>query len=150
MDNGYVRFDAKLSNKIKGNKVPVTITSSLTALNVNKEVDSKLFGETSTEFTIYATGEENIIVEQRLGNAGSEVEKNAEFSYLLTAYNNTDTDVNNYSIVDILPYDKDLTGEFVMVKITNARTWYLNGEWKGLRWQLSSDSLLQHVLFLIT
>jgi tRNA-2-methylthio-N6-dimethylallyladenosine synthase len=24
--------------------------------------------------------------------------------------------------------DKDLTGEFVMVKITNARTWYLNGE----------------------
>ena len=108
MDNGYVRFDAKLSNKIKGNKVPVTITSSLTALNVNKEVDSKLFGETSKEFTIYATGEENIIVEQRLGNAGSEVEKNAEFSYLLTAYNNTDTDVNNYSIVDILPYDKDL------------------------------------------
>ena len=33
----------------------------------------------------------------------------------------------NNKIVHI-PYDKDLTGEFVNVKITNARTWYLNGE----------------------
>ena len=33
----------------------------------------------------------------------------------------------NNKIVHI-PCDKDLTGEFVMVKITNARTWYLNGE----------------------
>ena len=33
----------------------------------------------------------------------------------------------NNKIVHI-PYDKDLTGEFVMVKITRARTWYLNGE----------------------
>lgn len=36
----------------------------------------------------------------------------------------------NNKIVHI-PYDKDLTGEFVMVKITNARTWYLNGELIG-------------------
>ncbi len=33
----------------------------------------------------------------------------------------------NNKIVHI-PYDKDITGEFVDVKITNARTWYLNGE----------------------
>ena len=33
----------------------------------------------------------------------------------------------NNKIVHI-PYDEDLTGEFIMVKITNARTWYLNGE----------------------
>ncbi|MBE7703035.1 MAG: tRNA (N6-isopentenyl adenosine(37)-C2)-methylthiotransferase MiaB [Cyanobacteria bacterium SIG28] len=33
----------------------------------------------------------------------------------------------NNKIVHI-PHDKDLTGEFVMVKITKARTWYLNGE----------------------
>lgn len=33
----------------------------------------------------------------------------------------------NNKIVHI-PYDKDLTGEFVNVKITRARTWYLNGE----------------------
>ena len=33
----------------------------------------------------------------------------------------------NNKIVHI-PYDKDITGEFVNVKITNARTWYLNGE----------------------
>ena len=33
----------------------------------------------------------------------------------------------NNKIVHI-PCDKDLTGEFVMVKITNAKTWYLNGE----------------------
>lgn len=33
----------------------------------------------------------------------------------------------NNKIVHI-PFDKDLTGEFVNVKITRARTWYLNGE----------------------
>ena len=27
-----------------------------------------------------------------------------------------------------IPYDKDLTGQFVNVKITGAKTWYLNGE----------------------
>ena len=27
-----------------------------------------------------------------------------------------------------VPYDKDLTGQFVNVKITGAKTWYLNGE----------------------
>ncbi len=27
-----------------------------------------------------------------------------------------------------IPYDKDITGEFVNAKITNARTWYLDGE----------------------
>ncbi len=36
----------------------------------------------------------------------------------------------NNKIVHI-PYDKDLTGEFVQVKITRARTWYLNGELMG-------------------
>lgn len=33
----------------------------------------------------------------------------------------------NNKIVHI-PYDKDLTGEFICAKITNARTWYLNGK----------------------
>lgn len=33
----------------------------------------------------------------------------------------------NNKIVHI-PYDNDITGEFVNAKITNARTWYLNGE----------------------
>lgn len=33
----------------------------------------------------------------------------------------------NNKIVHI-PYDRDITGEFVNVKITNARTWYLDGE----------------------
>ena len=33
----------------------------------------------------------------------------------------------NNKIVHI-PYDEDLTGEFVNVKITGVKTWYLNGE----------------------
>ena len=33
----------------------------------------------------------------------------------------------NNKIVHI-PYDKDLTGEFINVRITSARTWYLRGE----------------------
>lgn len=32
----------------------------------------------------------------------------------------------NNKIVHV-PYDKDLTGKFITVKITNAKTWYLNG-----------------------
>ena len=36
----------------------------------------------------------------------------------------------NNKIVHI-PCDRDLTGEFVMAKITRARTWYLNGELVG-------------------
>ena len=35
----------------------------------------------------------------------------------------------NNKIVHI-PYDKDITGEFINVKITRARTWYLNGDIK--------------------
>ena len=27
-----------------------------------------------------------------------------------------------------IPYDKDLTGQFVPVKITGAKTWYIKGE----------------------
>ena len=33
----------------------------------------------------------------------------------------------NNKIVHI-PYDKDLTGEFVMAKIVGVKTWYLKGE----------------------
>ena len=33
----------------------------------------------------------------------------------------------NNKIVHI-PYDKDITGEFIMAKITGCKTWYLNGE----------------------
>ena len=33
----------------------------------------------------------------------------------------------NNKIVHI-PYDKDITGEFVNAKITGCKTWYLNGE----------------------
>ena len=33
----------------------------------------------------------------------------------------------NNKIVHV-PCDRDLRGEFINVRITNARTWYLNGE----------------------
>ena len=37
-------------------------------------------------FTIYATGIENVIVSQKIGDKGSKLEKNSEFNYLLRIY----------------------------------------------------------------
>ena len=106
-ENSYVEFKSVLSSMIKDSGVPVTVRSYIQALNVNKEVDNALFGKSYKDLTIYANGETKVILEQKVGNAGSIVEKNAEFSYLLSVYNNTNSQVDNYTIMDIIPYTKD-------------------------------------------
>ena len=106
-DNSYIEFKSILSSKIKDTGIPVTVRSYISALNVNKEVDNSLFGKSYKDFTIYANGESKVILEQRLGSNGSITEKDGEFSYLLSVYNNTSDDVTNYTIMDILPYTND-------------------------------------------
>lgn len=113
VENGNVQFKAKLSPKISEAATPVTIQSQINALNVNKEIDNSLFGESIKEFTIYANGSANVFLEQTVGSAGTTVEKDTEFSYLLSAYNNTTREVNNYEIIDILPSNGD-TNESVV------------------------------------
>ena len=108
LDN--VSFKTKLNPKLKGSGVPIEITSNMFAFNVNEEQDNSLFGETTESFTIYGNGVDNVLVEQKVGSAGTSVEKNTEFSYLLSAYNNTNNLVEDYSLVDILPANEDGRG----------------------------------------
>ena len=105
-----IKFKAKLNPKLKGSKVKVTVETSLYATNVNGEKDLSLFGEINKKHSIYATGINNVVVEQMAGSAGTIVEKNAEFSYILNAYNNTDAEITNYEIINILPANGDDNG----------------------------------------
>ena len=104
-----IRFNAKLKPNITGSQNPVTISSTINAVNVNREVDTSIIGSTTTEYTIYATGIDSVIVIQRNGQAGTVVEKDKEFSYMLSAYNNTLTNAT-LNILDILPYNGDKNG----------------------------------------
>ena len=113
VENPSVQFKTKLSTRISEPATPVVIYSQMRALNVNKEVDNSLFGETVKDFTIYANGSENVFVEQQVGSAGTTVEKNTEFSYLLNIYNNTTRVVNDYEIIDILPANGDVNGSVI-------------------------------------
>ena len=105
-----IHFKAKLNPMLKGSKVKVTVEAEMYAMNVNNERDNSLFGDIIKKHTIYANGINNIIVEQQVGKAGTIVEKDNEFSYLLRAYNNTTGNINDYEIVDILPANGDDNG----------------------------------------
>ena len=98
-----VNFKATIKPTLLGSARPITVTSRVEAININGEQDTSYFGYLTGSFTIYATGLQNVIVSQKIGDEGSVVEKNSQFSYLLSAYNNTSENINDYSIVDILP-----------------------------------------------
>ncbi len=66
-----IKFKAKLNPKLKGSKVKVTVETSLYATNVNGEKDLSLFGEINKKHSIYATGINNVVVEQMAGSAGT-------------------------------------------------------------------------------
>lgn len=102
-----LNFKAMVSPTIKGSGVPVTVTSEVVAVNINNEIDASYFKKLKGSFTIYATGIQNVIVQQKIGESGSVVEKNSEFSYLLGGYNNASENIDDYTIVDILPSNGD-------------------------------------------
>ena len=105
-----INFNATLKPTIRGSKVEVEVTSRAQAININNEVDTSYFKLLTASMKIYATGMENVIVSQKIGPEGSVIEKNGEFSYLLGAYNNTGSDVENYTILNILPSNNDRNG----------------------------------------
>lgn len=113
MNIDEIRFNAKLKPNIKGSKNEVTVTSTVNAVNINNEVDTSIIGSTSSSYTIYATGEENVISMQKVGSSGSVVEKDKTIEYLLSAYNNTKENITDYSILDILPYNNDKNGSVI-------------------------------------
>lgn len=99
-----IKFKTKLDPKLKGDTKTITVNTECYAININGEVDSSMIGATGTSFSIYGTGVSEVIGEMRVGETGSVVEKDAEFSYILNAYNNTGENVTDYAFIDILPY----------------------------------------------
>ena len=102
-----INFKASINPTLRGSGVPITVSSTAEAININGERDTSYFGYLTGSFTIYATGIDNVIVSQKAGEEGSIVEKDSEFSYLLGAYNNTSNNITDYSIVDVLPSNND-------------------------------------------
>lgn len=104
-----IKFNTKLRPNIVGSKNPVQVISTINAINVNGEIDTSIVGSTSSSYTIYATGADSVIMLQKSHNLSGNIGKNQEFSYLLSAYNNTSTDAK-LNIIDILPYNGDKNG----------------------------------------
>ena len=105
-----INFKATIKPNLTGSGVPITVSSRVEAININNETDTSIIGNISGSFTIYATGIQNVIVSQKVGESGSIVEKDAEFSYLLGGYNNTSNNITDYNIVDVLPKSGDKRG----------------------------------------
>ncbi len=105
-----INFKATISPTLKGSSIPLTVESRVEAINVNGETDTSYFGYLTGSYTIYATGIENVIVSQKIGDKGSKLEKNSEFNYLLSIYNNTNNNIKDYAIMDILPSNGDKNG----------------------------------------
>lgn len=105
-----IRFKAKLNPKFKGSGKTIRVSSNVDAININNEVDTSMFGVNNAMLELFATGINNVIVEEQIGSQGTIVEKNTEFSYKLRAYNNSESNVSDYSIVDILPSSGDYLG----------------------------------------
>lgn len=102
IDNIY--FNAYLSPTISGtNNITVTVTSDI--VNINGEVDTTLASKMISEFTIEGKGNDNLVNEITTNN--SVIEKNGEITYNLKVYNNTDNNIDNYTIVDVLPFNND-------------------------------------------
>ena len=107
-----IYFKTNLDPRLKGSNNALTVYSSVKAVNINGEEDTSFIGYLSGSFTIYATGLETVIPILKVGDQGSVVEPKKEFSYLITAYNNTGENdpVEDYTIMDILPYKGDSLG----------------------------------------
>ena len=110
MEIPEINFKATLSPTLVGTGIPLTVTSTVEAININGEKDTSYFNYLTGSFTIYANGENKVILTQKHDNNGSKVEKNSEFGYVLNMYNNTTGDINNYAILDKLPSNGDKNG----------------------------------------
>ena len=105
-----IYFKTKLSPTLSGKATEIVVESFPEAININEEIDTTLWTRMSTSFTIYGTGINEVIGNATIGKSGSLIEKNGTIDYVLNAYNNIGEDVNDYTLVDILPYNGDDNG----------------------------------------
>ena len=105
-----IYFKAKLSPTLSGKSTEITVSSYPYGENINGEIDTTIKSGRTAEFTIYGTGINEVIGTASIGASGSLIEKNGTINYILNAYNNVGEDVNDYTLVDILPYNGDENG----------------------------------------
>ena len=103
-----INFKAKINSNTLLQDSDIEIRSTLYAVNVNNEEDNNLFNRSEDTFTIHGIASLNVIPMLEPSDRGVSVEKNTEFSYLLSIFNNTNKKVDNYKIIDILPFNDDI------------------------------------------
>ncbi len=143
-----IYFDAVFKSNIKGANNEVVVTSSMSTINVNGEVDTSIIETLISSETIYVTGNEGIIVSESVGDSGKVIEKNKKFSYKINAYNNSNETIDNLTFMNILPYNNDDLGTkydgsyTVKVKLPtslqNANVYCYNGEVSKLSKEVDS------------
>ncbi len=102
-----IYFKTKLSPKLSGQTTNIVVRSYPEGENINGEIDTTIRSGKMAEFTIQGTGINEVIGSISTGNSGSVIEKDGTIDYVLNAYNNTGDDVNDYKIIDVLPYNRD-------------------------------------------
>ena len=105
-----IYFKTKLSPTLSGSPTEITVTSEPTGENINGEVDTTIRSGKAAQFTIYGTGINEVIGTQSIGESGSLIEKNGTINYVINAYNNVGSAVNDYTLIDIFPYNGDENG----------------------------------------
>ena len=62
MEIPEINFKATLSPTLVGTGIPLTVTSTVEAININGEKDTSYFNYLTGSFTIYANGENKVIL----------------------------------------------------------------------------------------
>ena len=102
-----IYFDAILSSDLTGNGNEIIVKVQPTFINVNGEsFDSETCRDT---LKIYGNGINNMVL-SIANDDGTKIEKNTAFSYTINGYNNTDSVIDNYEILNVLPSNTDGRG----------------------------------------
>lgn len=105
-----ILFDAKFKQNIKGSNNEVIVSSKVETINVNDDIYVSSDSAANSVEKIFVNGIEGITINSEVLDGKTKVEKNNEFAYKLSIYNNTNTDIKDLSIMDILPYNNDKVG----------------------------------------
>ena len=105
-----ILFDAKFKQNIKGSNNEVIVSSRVETINVNDDVYISSDSAANAVEKVFVNGIEGITINSEVLDGKSKVERNNDFAYKLNIYNNTNNDIKNLSIMDILPYNNDKIG----------------------------------------
>ncbi|MBR4350913.1 MAG: hypothetical protein IKP98_01675 [Bacilli bacterium] len=100
-----IYFDAILSSDLSGNANEIVVSSLASVININDEVAASDW----SALTLYGSGINNMVISVS-NDTPTSIEKDSDFSYTINAYNNTNSDINDYTILNVLPFTGDDKG----------------------------------------